>query len=135
LRVEIARGRSFASVLVIPRRKTILCEALYGRAGMAEVGAPWPAMGSSPEEKRERGEEATGAASGAGAPWGGAPMEELGGCSSACCSCLTFCTCVKKKATGRRREEREEKEEEKEKKKKGKICKHGNFWKKIKDNL
>jgi hypothetical protein len=49
--------------------------------------------------------------------------------------CFVLCFYVmfvreKKKATGRRREEREEKEEEKEKM--GKICKHGNFWKKYK---
>jgi hypothetical protein len=35
LRVGIARGRSYASVLIIPRRKTSLCEATHGRR-------PWP---------------------------------------------------------------------------------------------
>jgi hypothetical protein len=53
--VEIARGRSYASVLVIRRRKMSLCEALHGRAAMAGVGAPWPAMGVLTEEGREGG--------------------------------------------------------------------------------
>jgi hypothetical protein len=64
--------------LVIPRRKTSLCEALHGRAAIAGVGAPWPAMGSSPEGKgkwerrrRERG-HSQGAAWGLlGVAWGG----------------------------------------------------------------
>jgi hypothetical protein len=37
LRVGIVRGRSNASVLVIPQRKTRLCEALHGRR-------PWPEL-------------------------------------------------------------------------------------------
>jgi hypothetical protein len=32
-----------------------LCEALHGRAAMAGVGAPWPAMGVLTEEGREGG--------------------------------------------------------------------------------
>jgi hypothetical protein len=53
----VARGRSCASILVVPRRKTTLVRALHGRASMAGVGAsreaPW---GSSPE-RGERGKE------------------------------------------------------------------------------
>jgi hypothetical protein len=29
-----------------PMKKMSLCEALHGRAAMARVGAPWPAMGA-----------------------------------------------------------------------------------------
>jgi hypothetical protein len=49
--VGIASGRSYVSVLVIPRRKMRLCEALHGRR-------PWPELelhGSSCEARR-RGE-------------------------------------------------------------------------------
>jgi hypothetical protein len=56
LRVRIARGRSYASILVVPQRKTTLGRALHGRAAMARVGAPWSAMGSSPE-RGKRGKE------------------------------------------------------------------------------
>jgi hypothetical protein len=51
------RGRSYAFVLVIPRRKMRLCEALHGRAAMAGVGAPWPAMGSSSERGKRGNDE------------------------------------------------------------------------------
>jgi hypothetical protein len=74
LRVTIARGRSYASVLVIPRRKMTLGRALHGRAAMAGVGAPWAGHKGSPQRKgkgemerereRERGRRC-------GAPWGG----------------------------------------------------------------
>jgi hypothetical protein len=37
--------------LVIPQRKMALVKAFHGTAAMAGVGAPWPAMGSSPERK------------------------------------------------------------------------------------
>jgi hypothetical protein len=85
-----------------------LCKALYGMVAMAGVGAPWPAMGSSPE-REGRGEEAGarcwGArkACGGGGPGMGAPVVLL------CCSVLaTFCSCMKKKVAGRRRERRRE---------------------------
>jgi hypothetical protein len=70
LRVEIARGRSCASVLVVPRRKMTMGRALHGRAAMAGVGAPWPAMGSS-SERGKRGKEEGSRGRRCVAPWGG----------------------------------------------------------------
>jgi hypothetical protein len=61
-----------------------LCEALHGMAIMTEVGAPWPAMGSSPKRGKRGKEEGEGAQ--LGCSWGAmgrAAMEELVGCSSA----------------------------------------------------
>jgi hypothetical protein len=48
----MAKGRLYASVLVVPRRKAALVEALHGRAAMTGVRAPWPTMGSSHERER-----------------------------------------------------------------------------------
>jgi hypothetical protein len=46
----VARGRSCASILVVPRRKTSLGEPPRGRAAMARVGAPWEArLGVGPQ--------------------------------------------------------------------------------------
>jgi hypothetical protein len=53
-------------------------------AVMTEVGAPWPAMGSSPKRGKRGKEEGEGAQ--LGCSWGTmgrAAMEELVGCSSA----------------------------------------------------
>jgi hypothetical protein len=80
----IVGGRSYASVLVIPRRKMRLREALHGRAVMAGVGAPlmaaWQAHGRG-REGRGRGHGwgcglGRGRAAGV-APWGGGLQEEL----------------------------------------------------------
>jgi hypothetical protein len=56
LRAGIARGRSCASILVVPRRKTSLCEALHGRRPWPELELPWEPMGSS-TERGKRGKE------------------------------------------------------------------------------
>jgi murein endopeptidase len=52
LRVEIARGRSYASILIIPQMKTRLCEALHGRRSWLELKLPWVPFESSPERRR-----------------------------------------------------------------------------------
>jgi hypothetical protein len=64
LRVGIVRGRSCASVLFVPRRKTNLVRALHGMAARAGVGVPWLIMGELAREGRER--------EGEGARWGAA---------------------------------------------------------------
>jgi hypothetical protein len=57
LRAKIARGRSCASVLVIPWRKMTLVRAFHVRAAMAEVGALWEAaMGARPRGRVGEGE-------------------------------------------------------------------------------
>jgi hypothetical protein len=68
--VGIARGRSYASILVIPRRKTSLCEALHGRRSWPDLklhGSSWGA--------RRRGE---GEGEGGGEA-GGHGLEGVGG--------------------------------------------------------
>jgi hypothetical protein len=48
----MARGRSYASILVIPRRKTRLCEALLGRRPGLELelhDRPWELLGEEGE--------------------------------------------------------------------------------------
>jgi hypothetical protein len=55
--MRIAKERSYTFILIIPRRKTSLCEALHGRR-------PYPDLklhGSSPERGRRRGRGAAGA--------------------------------------------------------------------------
>jgi hypothetical protein len=47
-----------------------LCEALHGRAAMAIIGAPWPAMGSSSERGKMGTDDGT-RGRGLGAAWGG----------------------------------------------------------------
>jgi hypothetical protein len=109
--VRIASGRSCASVLIVPRRKTSLVETPHGRAAMGRVGAPWEAMESSPERgKRGGGERETGA-------WLGGRHE--GGLLCDCCSVhIAACTwCSAWCAWGRRKEEREKKREKKRKRK------------------
>jgi hypothetical protein len=77
--VRIASGRSCASVLVVPRRKTSLVETPHGRAAMGRVGAPWEAMESSPE----RGKRGVGRGR-RGHDWVGAMKE-------ACCATAALC--------------------------------------------
>jgi hypothetical protein len=64
LRAGIARGRSYASVLITPRRKMDLCEALRGRRPWPELELPCEPMGSSSERGRWRGRGGGGAARG-----------------------------------------------------------------------
>jgi hypothetical protein len=63
--MEIARGRSCASVLVIPQRKMALVRALHERAAMARVGAPGRPWGA-----RRSGREGEGMGRGEGARLG-----------------------------------------------------------------
>jgi hypothetical protein len=124
LRVRIARGRSYASILIIPRRKTSLCEALHGEAAMAGFEAPlitaWQARGRGREGRgREHGwwcRLGRGRAAG-GAPWGwplgaaGCPMRAL----------CTWLAVVHEEGRRRRKEKREKKRKRrKRKEKKGK---------------
>jgi hypothetical protein len=71
LRVGIVRGRSYASVLAIPRRKTRLCEALHGRQTWPELELPWADHGSSQERGGEGGEGRGEGGGRCGVPWGG----------------------------------------------------------------
>jgi hypothetical protein len=71
LRAGIARGRSCASFLIIPQRKTSLCEALLGRAAMIGVGASMGAHGELTGEGEE-GEGGGGEGSAARGLLGGA---------------------------------------------------------------
>jgi hypothetical protein len=68
--VGIARGRSYASVLAIPRRKMSLCEALHGRRPWPDLklhGSSWGAHQRGEGEGGERGEQ-WGAAGGGARP-------------------------------------------------------------------
>jgi hypothetical protein len=56
LRAGIARGRSCASILVIPRRKKSLCEAIHGRVATAGVGASWVELSGERKEGEGGGE-------------------------------------------------------------------------------
>jgi hypothetical protein len=132
--VGIARGRSHASLLVIPQRKKSLCEALHGRAAMARVGAPWPAMGVLLGEGREEEEEGEGVGQLGGSPWG-----QLEGRRAAArwrwaapLYVVPYCAWGRKQEEGeeKRREEKRKEEGKKEKKRKEFFSKHGNFWKK-----
>jgi hypothetical protein len=136
LRAGIERERLWAPVFVIPRRKTSLVEALYGRAAMAGVGALWSTMGNSPE----RGERGTGGGEGG---WGTMGRGCYGGARwlllYLCCSCAAraFCTWEKARRREEKGEEKEKEKEEKEKKQKKKYEKISKLkiFKKIKDNL
>jgi hypothetical protein len=118
LRVRIARWRSYASVLVIPRRKMGLCEALHGRAAMAGVGAPLPAMGSS-LERRGRGKGKRVGAMGRGRAAGGGQACRI---TATAVRGLFVLAVREKQEEGRREEKRRERKERKEKK-----FKLGNF--------
>jgi hypothetical protein len=119
LRVGITRGRSYASVLVIPRRKMRLCEAL--KAAMAGLEAPWELMGSSPERGRRRG---MGRGAG-GVAWGEGGLQEGHHAGSTllliwfgqgCCAAAHAAVAARVR---RNRKEEEEKRREREKKRKG----------------
>jgi hypothetical protein len=56
----IIRGRSCASVLIVPRRKMTLVGDLHRRAAMAGLRALWPAMESSPGREEMRREKSRG---------------------------------------------------------------------------
>jgi hypothetical protein len=123
LRVGSARWRPYASVLVIPRRKTSLCEALHRRRPWPELELPWEPMGSSPERgRRGKGKRKQGhglwAAWGATRAVGGRHGEGL----RAACGCLVLCSCA---VCENRKQEGEEEKEEREKKKKRKEKKRG----------
>jgi hypothetical protein len=77
---------------------------------MAGVGAPRPVMGELTEEGREGEWEGRGGHD-LGAPWGGAAMEELGGCSTVrAAPAHAFCTWEENwKEEGERRKKRKEK--------------------------
>jgi hypothetical protein len=88
---------------------------------MAEVGAPWPAMGSSPER------EGRGTERGRGGAAGGCAMRgyRRGGSVHAAPLVLSASLYMKKKA-GRRKEKRRERKE-----KKGRKKEKEEKWKKI----
>jgi hypothetical protein len=125
LRAGIARGRSCASVLVVPQRKTTLGRALHGRAAMAGVGASMAGHGSA-HWRVERGERRARL----GALGGVAAMERS---STGLLLCSVSLTAVCEKKGGRRKEKRRERKEKKKgrKKRKGrkkeKISKLKNF--------
>jgi hypothetical protein len=133
LRVRIARGRSYASILIIPRRKTRLCEALHGRR-------PWPdlsSMGGSHGELAEgegegEWEEGQGDPPGEGEGCSGVPWGWLLGAAG--CPYVLSVVCVLNLRKERRKKKGEEKKERKKRKKYGKLSKLENFLK-IKDNL
>jgi hypothetical protein len=92
----IARGVGGGGVCIRlghPTKKMSLCEALHGRAAMARVEAPWPAMGSS-LERNDKGKGRGGAA--VGEPWGGGGLHEGRHGDSACCSVVFFILYVRK---------------------------------------
>jgi hypothetical protein len=139
LREGIARGRSCASVLIVPQRKMTLVRVLHGRRSWPELELQGRHHGGA----QRRGE--IGGRSGAGGCdcWGGGARGRAGCRRESwwlllclCCSCALVVREKKlvvreKKVGGRRREEKREKrkEEGKEKKKRknGKISKLGNF--------
>jgi hypothetical protein len=87
LRLGIARESLYASILIVPRRKTGLIKALHKRTAMA---APWMALEARLERERrgrkERSRRSIGYWLGCrGAAWGGG----LGG-SSVPCLCYLF---------------------------------------------
>jgi hypothetical protein len=127
----IARGRSCASVLVIPRRKMSLCETLHRRRPWLESELPWQPMGSSPERgRRETGKRKQG--HGLGATWGAARgamglLLSLLVCA-AVAGCFVLAVPEKKEGGRRKREIKKRNEKKREKKKKyGKFSKLENF--------
>jgi hypothetical protein len=114
LRAGIVRGRSCASVLVIPRRKTSLCEVLHGRWRGRSWSFHGPAIWSSPEGKGERGEEAGGAL--LGAPWGGGGVPWGGAARSSWLLVAVFRVLFVLNVTKEKGEEKEKEGKEKRKK-------------------
>jgi hypothetical protein len=118
LRVGIARGRSYASILVIPRRKMSLCEAPHGRR-------PWPNLKlheSSWEltgEGKEKGKERRGR--------GRLERRKLGGghggrdCKGEVLPVLSVLVAVLYSLAVLREEERERKEERRRKERRKRI--------------
>jgi hypothetical protein len=124
LRVGIARRRSYASVLVIPRRKTSLCEAPHARQ-------PWPELklhGRQPWERTGEGKEGGGGGEAGGAPGGRAAGGAPWGWPLRAAGCLMRALCrwlAAVREDGRRKEGRKEKEE---KKREQKRKKYQNFF-------
>jgi hypothetical protein len=58
--MEIARGSSYTSILIIPLIKMSFCETLHGRQPWLELELPWEPMGSSPERGKRGKEEGEG---------------------------------------------------------------------------
>jgi hypothetical protein len=75
----IIRGRSCASVLIVPRRKMTLVGDLHRRAAMAGLRALWPAMESSPGREEMRREKSRGVGRLLAVGGGGTPCGELHG--------------------------------------------------------
>jgi hypothetical protein len=122
----IARGRSCASISIVPRLKMTLVRALHGRAVMAGVGAPYGRSWESLLETRERG-RGGGEGKRLGTPWGGMGR----GCYwrrglGPCCSLRLFSVrslCLREEESMEREERKEKKRREgrKRNKKMGKI--------------
>jgi hypothetical protein len=117
LRAGIARGRSCASILVVPQRKTALVSALHGKQ-------PWPELefhGKHHGGARRGGERGgrRGAARG-GRAIGGLAMEDQMCDLLVCCSCMLY---VRGKQEGgkRRKQRKEKKGRKKSKGKRGKF--------------
>jgi hypothetical protein len=140
LRVRIARGRSYPSVLVIPRRKMRLCEDLHGRRTWPELELPWAGHGELAGEGRGRGRGERRGGHRCGALWGGrgvmgrgARLASYGLPVAAARSLLVVRAVVCAVREGEEEKEEREKKRKgrkrKEKSKKyGKISKLENFW-------
>jgi hypothetical protein len=130
LRAGIGRGRSCASILVVPRRKMTLVRALHG-------GQPWPEFelhGWSWESLPERGERGKGrgrGGRGCGAP-GGGRREAQPGLLRAVSLFVMLVVREGRKQEGEemRRERKEKKKGWKKRKGKREKFKLGNFQKK-----
>jgi hypothetical protein len=121
LRVRIARGRSCASILIIPQRKTVLVRALHGRRPWPNLSSMKHGHGGSPErkgrarEERGRGHDCWLGGRGLGVPWGGAPTLVHGCCALRAVRDL----CMGKKGKrGERKRKGRKREKEKERKEK-----------------
>jgi hypothetical protein len=129
LRIGIARGRSYASVLIIPRKKMRLFEAPHGRRPWPDFklhGRSWELTG----EGKENGKERRGRGRGLGVLQGGAMVRMGGwqGVGSSVLVSLLYCSLPEaavpeegsRNQGGRRREEKKRKEGKEKKRKKGK---------------
>jgi hypothetical protein len=96
LRIGIARGRSYTSVLVISRRKTSLCEAPHGRRPWPDLklhGSSWELTGEGKEKGKER--RGTGRRLGRGAARGAPWWEGAVGASSLFHEAFSVLACVR----------------------------------------